>query len=61
MSKDMAMEDVHSIGLAAMEAIQIGLREFGITLTPEQEDKIYTPMCDELEKVAGYPDYRSHN
>jgi DNA-directed RNA polymerase alpha subunit len=61
MSKDIAMEDVKSIGLDAMKVIQEKLKEFGITLTDEQEDAIYVPMVDAIEKVAGCPDYRSHN
>lgn len=58
---NIAMEDVKSIAVDAMEVIQKELKVFGIVLTPEQEDEIYVPMCDAIEKIAGYPDYRSHN
>ena len=58
---NIAMEDIHSIGLDAMELIQGKLKEYDIVLTPEQEDEIYVPMCAVMEKIAGCPDYRSHN
>jgi len=60
MNKEIAMEDVSTISLAAMKAIEDGLKEFGITLTPEQEDEVYVPMSEKVEKLAGYPDYRHH-
>lgn len=59
-AKEIAMEDVSTISLAAMKAIEDGLKEFGITLTPEQEDEVYVPMSEKVEKLAGYPDYRHH-
>jgi len=58
--KDFYMEDVHSISLAAMKAIEDGLKEYGIVLTPEQEDTIYIPMSNEIEKHCDN-DYRNHN
>ena len=61
MSKTIAMEDVHSIGLDALEVIKAKLKEFGVELTDEQDDELYGPMDATLEKIAGYPDYRSHN
>lgn len=60
MSKEVHMEDVHSLALAAMKMIEDGLKEYGITMTPEQEDSIYVPMDTQIEKICGYPDYRSH-
>ena len=61
MSKEIVMEDVSSISLEAMEVVEKGLRGFGIALTPEQEDAVFVPMKDAVEKIAGYPDYRSCN
>jgi len=61
MGKEIAMEDVRSIALDAMHVVQEKLKEFGITLTDEQDDEIYVPLADTLERLAGYPDYRSHN
>jgi hypothetical protein len=61
MSKEIAMEDVHSIGLEALNVVQEKLKEYGITLTDKQDDEIYVPMCEAIEKIAGYPDYRNHN
>ena len=55
------MEDVHSIGLDAMKVIEEELKKYGIKMTPEQEDGIYLPMCDAIEKIVGYPDYRHHH
>lgn len=61
MAKEIAMEDVNSIGLEAMELIGNRLKEFGIELKPGQDDLIYVPMVEALEKIAGCPDYRAHN
>jgi len=61
MSKTIAMEDVKSIGLEAAQVVQDRLKEFGVELTPEQEDEVYVPLCQVVEKLAGYPDYRNHN
>jgi hypothetical protein len=61
MSKTIAMEDVHSIGLEALKLVKDRLKEYGIELTDAQDDELYVPMCDVMEKLAGYPDYRSHN
>lgn len=58
MSKEIHMEDVRDISLAAMEVIQMKFKEFGIELTDEQDDKIYEPMSEAIEMVAGCPDYR---
>lgn len=59
MDNDLYMEDVHSIGLEAMKVIEDKLKPFGRTLTPEQEDEIYIPICNALEKISN-GDYRSH-
>jgi hypothetical protein len=58
MSKEIAMEDVHSIGLEAMSLVEKRLKEFGIELPVGQDDEIYVPMTDAIEKIAGYPRYR---
>ena len=51
------MEDVHSIALAAMGVVEEKLKEFDIVLTPEQDDEIYVPLDNTIERLAGYPDY----
>jgi hypothetical protein len=61
MSKEIMMEDVGSISLAAMQVIEDQLKEFGITMTPEQEDLVFIPMRDAIERIAGCPDYRHHH
>lgn len=61
MSKEIAMEDVHSIGLEALKLVKDRLKEYGIELTDVQDDEIYVPMTDTMEKLAKYPDYRSQN
>jgi len=53
------MEDVRSICVEADTLIENRLKEFGITLTPEQEDKIHNPMWEVLESVSS-GDYRHH-
>ena len=57
MSRQIYMEDVHSISLAAMKVVEDGLKEFDIVLTPEQDDEIYVPLDNTIEKLAGCPDY----
>jgi hypothetical protein len=61
MKKDIAMEDVKSIALEAMEHIEQRLKEYGITLADKEDDEIYVPMCNTIEKIAKYPDYRNYN
>jgi nitrogen-specific signal transduction histidine kinase len=61
MSKEIYMEDVSSIALAAMKTIEEGLKEFGLAVPENLEDEIFVPMVNTLEKVANYPDYRSQN
>lgn len=61
-TRDAFMEDVHSIALDAMNAIEKRLKDdHKIILTPKQQDLIYIPMSNEIEKICGYPGYRSHN
>jgi len=60
MSK-MCMEEVHSIALEAMKTIEKRLKAHGVKMTDEQEDSIYVPMSEAIEKICGYPDYASHN
>ena len=55
------MEDVHSIGLEAIALIKAKLSEFGVELTPEQDDEIYVPLCNTIEKLSNATDYRSYN
>ena len=55
------MENVRDICLEAMNIIEERLKEFNISLTPEQEDAIYIPLSESIEKVAKYPDYRNCN
>ena len=52
MNNDMYMEDVATISLDAMKAIEDGLKKFGIELTPEQEDEFYVPIWEKLEKYS---------
>jgi len=61
MSKQIYMEDISSISLEAMAIIQTKLKEFGIELTPDQEDKIFIPMENSIELICGCPDFRHHN
>lgn len=56
----MYMEDVITISLGAMKEIEDGLKKFGITLTGAQEDEIYIPILEKLEKLSN-GDYRSQN
>jgi hypothetical protein len=52
MKKELYMEDVQTISLMAFNEIENGLKEFGIKLTPEQEDEIYVPIVEKLEKYS---------
>ena len=61
MAKEIYMEDVRDISLAAMAVIQEKLKEFGIELTDKQDDEIYEPMSAAIERAAGCPDYRNRN
>jgi len=61
MKKDIAMEDVNSIAIEAMELIEQELKEYDIVLTSEQCDELYIPIRDIIEKIAKYPDYRCYN
>ena len=59
-AQDLYMEDAHSIGLKAMDAIEKELKEYGIALTDEQEDAIYVPMIAVIE-MLGNCNYRHEN
>lgn len=61
MAKEIYMEDVRNISLEAMALIETRLKEFGIELKDGQDDLIYVPMEEAIEKIAGCPDYASHN
>ena len=52
MKKEMYMDDVHSIALEATELIEKRLKEFGIELNDQQEDEIYVPLIDTIEKYS---------
>jgi hypothetical protein len=60
MKKEMWMEDVLSIAVNADELIENQLKEFGITLTDEQEDEIHNAIWKVLEGVSN-GEYRHHN
>ena len=51
------MEDVSNISLEAMEVIEKRLKEFNIVLTDKQDDAIYIPLHDMIEKLSN-GDYR---
>ena len=57
---ELYMEDVRTISLRAMKEIEDGLKSYGITLTPEQEDEFYVPIIDKLENYSN-GNYRSEN
>lgn len=60
-TKQIYMEDVTDIALEAQALIEKRLSKFGIVLDDGTEDFVYIPLVDAIEKVANYPDYRSHN
>jgi hypothetical protein len=57
---DFWMEDVRSLTVDVSELVENGLKEYGIILTPEQEDKIHNVVWEVLESVSN-GDYRSYN
>ena len=61
MAKEIYLEDVHSIGLEATKLIESRLKEFGIELKPGQDDEIYVPMIETLERISKATDYKSRN
>jgi len=61
MSKEIYMDDVKDIALQASDLIKERFKQYGIELNDEQDDSIYVPLCDSLEKIANYPDYRNYN
>ena len=54
------MEDVLSLSVEVDDLVSKRLKEFNITLTPEQEDKIHIPVWNTLEEVSN-GDYRHHH
>lgn len=58
--KELYMEDVHSIALEATELVQKRLKEFGIELTDAEEDEIYVPLDNAIEKHSN-GDYKGYN
>ena len=58
---DLYMEDVHSIGLKAMDVIEQELKKFDIKLDDKEEDEIYVPLCEKLENIIKVSDYRNYN
>ena len=57
---DFYMEDVHSLALKAFAVIEEGLKEYGIELPPGEDDKIYVPMEEAIEKLCNC-NYRHHH
>lgn len=57
---DFYMEDVHSLALKAFAVIEEGLREYGIELEDGEDDEIYIPIDEFIEKFC-VGDYRNHN
>ena len=57
---DFYMEDVTDLALKAFEVIEEGLKKYGITLNDEQDDAIYVPICNIIEKHC-INDYRNYN
>jgi len=54
------MENVSDLSCKVDEVIDNRLKEFGITLTGEQEDRIHDKVWEVLEEVSnGY--YKNHN
>jgi len=58
--KEFWMENVRSLTVDVNELVEKELKEFGIVLTPEQEDYIHDAVWKILEDVSN-GDYRSHN
>lgn len=56
--KEICMEDIITVSLAAIKTIEDELKKLGITLTDKQVDEIYVPMLEILEKLSKWPDYR---
>lgn len=60
MQKEFYLEDVQSISVDASDLIEMRLKEFGIVLTLEQEDRIYNKIEEVLSEVSNQ-DYRNWN
>lgn len=52
MKKELWMENVSDIALEASNIIQERLKSFGIELNSEQEDEIYVPLVNIIEKYS---------
>lgn len=57
---NMYMEDVRDISLEVVKLIENRLNKFGIKMNDEQEDEIYNPVFNALEKISN-GDYKNHN
>lgn len=58
---DIYMEDVHNITREAVLHITTLLAARNMTVSDEQEDKLYEGIQLKLEELTGYPDFRSQN
>ena len=61
LSKDIYMEDIQSIGLEVLQLIEARLAEYDIRLEKGQDDELYVPIIETLDRITKCPDYRSHN
>ena len=50
MKKELWMDNVSDIALEATNLVQQRLKEYGIELDAEQEDEVYVPLLNTLEK-----------
>jgi lipoate-protein ligase A len=57
MNKDLSMEDVHTILLAAFEK----MRALGVDTDSPDADALWDRLSACLEESFGYPDYRNYN
>lgn len=58
-SEDLYMEDIISISLEAFELIERRLKEYGIEIKEGQDDELYIPMEQTIERY-GNGEYRHH-
>jgi len=57
---DFYLEDVHSLALKAFAVIEEGLKEYGIELKEGEDDEVYIPISEFIEKHCDNG-YRHHN
>ena len=57
----MYMEDVNDICSNAVIAIEDDLREYDIRLSDNQINTLWDKVQNEVEELAGYPEYRNYN